>query len=171
MGVQWCDCRRLSSTIITNSNTDVTQIPINGTWFQLIANGTTSINNGTNGLPRLDRVVQLAEQHGIYLMISLTNNWNPLPLIDSLTTAVPNVTRRDVTKGTNNTLNRNYLSNDYGQCDTSIYIVPSLIDVCRRNGCLCTRIRAEQITRRILYQQHDHLNFPKLYDKYHHALY
>jgi mannan endo-1,4-beta-mannosidase len=100
---------------------DVTAVPTNGTWFQLISNGTTLINNGTNGLQRLDKVVELAERHGIYLMLSLTNNWNPLPGIDgnktNTTTTVPNVARRDVTPGTNNTLNRNFLSNDYGQCD------------------------------------------------------
>jgi mannan endo-1,4-beta-mannosidase len=98
---------------------DVHEMPVNGTWFQLIANGTTTINNGTNGLPRLDKVVKLAEQHGIYLLLSLTNNWNPLPgLDDNKTTAIPNVTRLDVDTG--NSLNRNYLSNDYGGMDAYV---------------------------------------------------
>lgn len=74
-------------------------MPAEGPWFQLIANGTTTINLGTNGLPRLDKVVELAEQHGIYLLLSLTNNWNPIPGSDG---------------NAANTLNRNYLSNDYG---------------------------------------------------------
>ena len=91
---------------------DVHEIPVNGTWFQSIANGTITINNGTNGLPRLDKVVELAEQHGLYLLLSLTNNWNPLPGIDNSST---NLTSRDVTPGTDNTLNRNVLSNDYGK--------------------------------------------------------
>lgn len=79
----------------------------------MIANGTTTINNGTNGLPRLDKVVELAEQHGIYLLLSLTNNWNPQPgLNTNKTTSAPSMTRRNVDTG--NTLNRNYLSNDYG---------------------------------------------------------
>lgn len=102
-------------------------VPVNGTWFQLISNGTTSINNGTTGLQRLDKVVELAEQHGIYLVLTLTNNWNPLPGIDGNSTTT--VARRDVTPGTDNTLNRNYLSNDYGQCDhVSFYGVTRLMD-------------------------------------------
>ncbi|PPQ66080.1 hypothetical protein CVT26_010822 [Gymnopilus dilepis] len=98
---------------------DVTTIPENGTWFQLIANGTTTINNGTNGLQKLDTVVRLAEKHGIFLHLSLTNNWNPLPLIDN-TTAGLSISARDVTNGTNNTLPRNTLSNDYGGMDVYV---------------------------------------------------
>ena len=111
-------------------STDVNVVPTNGTWFQLISNGTTTINNGPNGLPRLDKVVELAEQHGIYLLLSLTNNWNPFPGIDdSTTTTVLNVTRRDVTPGTNNRLNRNYLCNNYGQFFyVFFYAVVCLID-------------------------------------------
>jgi mannan endo-1,4-beta-mannosidase len=75
-------------------------VPAEGTWFQLIANGTLTINNGTNGLQRLDKVVDLAEQHGIYLLLALTNNWNPFnPTVSPIA---------------NGTLNRNILSNDYG---------------------------------------------------------
>ncbi|KZP11991.1 glycoside hydrolase family 5 protein [Athelia psychrophila] len=95
---------------------DVTEIPVNGTWFQLIANGTTQINNGTNGLARLDKVVELAQANNIHLILSLTNNWNPLPGDD--TTQVPAVSRRDSITG--NDLNRNYLSNDYGGMDAYV---------------------------------------------------
>ncbi|KAJ6545495.1 glycoside hydrolase superfamily [Mycena capillaripes] len=86
-------------------------IQLNGTWFQLVANGTTSINlNETTG------IISMAEQHGIYLLFSLTNNWNPLPL-DNTTPNSCNPTsstlsRRDIL--TNNSLPRNTLSNDYG---------------------------------------------------------
>jgi mannan endo-1,4-beta-mannosidase len=93
---------------------DVQTIPENGIWFQLIGNGTTTVNNGPNGLQRLDKVVQLAEKHGIFLQLALTNNWNPLPLVDKTTTGLGMISR-DVTHGTNNSLPRNYLSNDYGQ--------------------------------------------------------
>ena len=98
-----------------NDNADVDTIPVNGTWFQLIANGTTSVNLGPTGLQRLDKVVQFAEEAGVLLIMSLTNNWNPRPLLDN-TTAEPvdTLTRRDVTTGTNNSLPRNFLSNDYG---------------------------------------------------------
>ena len=97
---------------------DVPTIPQNGTWFQLIANGTTQINTGANGLQKLDTVVELARQKGLLLILSLTNNWNPLPLIDGTETTNVDVEnalrRRDVTVGTNNSLLRNTLSNDYG---------------------------------------------------------
>ena len=91
-----------------NDNADVDTIPVNGTWFQLIANGTTSVNLGPTGLQRLDKVVQFAEEAGVLLIMSLTNNWNPRPLLDN-TTAEPvdTLTRRDVTTGTNNSLPRN----------------------------------------------------------------
>jgi hypothetical protein len=80
----------------------------------MIANGTTTINNGTNGLQKLDTVIQLAEKHGIFVQLALTNNWNPLPLVDNTTTGL-GLLSRDVTPGTNNSLPRNTLSNDYGQ--------------------------------------------------------
>ena len=95
--------------------TDVQAIPEDGTtWFQLIGNGTTTINNGTNGLQKLDTVVQLAEKHGIFLQLALTNNWNPAPLLDNTTTGTGMLTR-NVSPGTNNSLPRNTLSNDYGR--------------------------------------------------------
>lgn len=52
------------------SKIDVTAIPEdNGTWFQLILNnGTTVINNGTNGLQKLDFIVEQAERFGLYLI-------------------------------------------------------------------------------------------------------
>ncbi|KII88513.1 glycoside hydrolase family 5 protein [Plicaturopsis crispa FD-325 SS-3] len=99
---------------------DVDTIPENGTWFQLVANGTTTVNTGENGLQKLDTLVQLAEKHGIYLLFSLTNNWNPRPLIDNISTPTTTLSRRDVTPGTNNTLPRNYLSNDYGGMDAYV---------------------------------------------------
>jgi len=90
---------------------DVHTIPVNGTWFQLIGNGTTTVNNGTNGLQKLDTVIQLAEKHGIFVQLSLTNNWNPIPN----TTAI---SARDDT--TNNSRPRNTLSNDYGGMDAYV---------------------------------------------------
>ncbi|KAH9484283.1 Mannan endo-1,4-beta-mannosidase A [Psilocybe cubensis] len=98
---------------------DVETIPVNGTWFQLISNGTTTINNGTNGLQKLDTVVRLAEKHGLFLHLSLTNNWNPRPLLDNPTAGL-SISARDVTNGTNNTLPRNTLSNDYGGMDVYV---------------------------------------------------
>ncbi|KAF9227932.1 glycoside hydrolase [Gyrodon lividus] len=97
---------------------DVDTIPVNGTWFQLVQNGTASINDGPNGLQKLDTVIQMAEQHGLYIILSLTNNWYPLPLLNSTVEAINStIFTRDVTFGTNNSLPRNYLSNDYGGMD------------------------------------------------------
>ncbi|KAJ6630795.1 glycoside hydrolase family 5 protein [Mycena sp. CBHHK59/15] len=102
---------------------DVSSIPENGTWFQLIQNGTTTVNlNETNGLPKLDRIVRMAEENGIYLLVSLTNNWNPLPHDNLTNSSSPamggTVQRRDIS--TNNTLPRNTLSNDYGGMDAYV---------------------------------------------------
>ncbi|KAG6376142.1 glycoside hydrolase family 5 protein [Boletus reticuloceps] len=93
---------------------DVNTVPINGTWFQLVSNGTVSINDGPNGLQKLDTIVEMAEKRGLYVILSLTNNWYPLPLLPSNDTGI---VPRDVTRGTNNSLPRNYLSNDYGGMD------------------------------------------------------
>jgi mannan endo-1,4-beta-mannosidase len=81
--------------------TDVTEVPKQGFYFQLIANGTTTINTGPNGLQRLDRVIEIAAQHGIMIMLSLTNNWNP-------------IAKKSSASGSPPPLPRNFLSNDYG---------------------------------------------------------
>jgi mannan endo-1,4-beta-mannosidase len=107
------------SVVRTWAFNDVKTVPHNGTWFQLIDNGATTINNGPNGLQRLDTVVKLAEKHGIFLQLALTNNWNPEPLVDKTTTGL-GVIGRDVTQGTNNSLPRNTLSNDYGGMDVYV---------------------------------------------------
>ncbi|KAG1875304.1 glycoside hydrolase family 5 protein [Suillus tomentosus] len=80
---------------------DVETVPVNGTWLQLVQNGTVSVNNGPNGLQKLDTVIQMAEEQGLYVILSLTNNWDPVPL-------------------SNTTRPRNYLSNNYGGMDTYV---------------------------------------------------
>ncbi|KAF7352172.1 Glycoside hydrolase family 5 protein [Mycena venus] len=100
---------------------DVPEIPENGTWFQLVANGTTSMNlDETTGVPKLDRIISMAEKHGIFLVLSLTNNWNPLPLdITTMSSASSSaLSKRDIL--TNNSLPRNTLSNDYGGMDAYV---------------------------------------------------
>ncbi|KAG2114971.1 glycoside hydrolase family 5 protein [Suillus cothurnatus] len=89
---------------------DVEIIPESGTWFQLVQNGTTTINDGPNGLQKLDTVIQMAEQQGLYVIMSLTNNWNPVPNTTSTGTATPDVLASV-------TFPRNTLSNDYGGMD------------------------------------------------------
>jgi mannan endo-1,4-beta-mannosidase len=44
---------------------------------KVLANGQATINTGSNGLQRLDQVVNYAEKYGIKLLLTLTNNWNP----------------------------------------------------------------------------------------------
>ncbi|KAH9001278.1 glycoside hydrolase [Lactarius akahatsu] len=89
---------------------DVTEIPEAGSWLQLIANGTTTINTGPNGLQRLDKIIELAAEHNIYVLFSLTNNWNP----------VANEPPTPVRRHNETPLPRNFLSNDYGGMDAYV---------------------------------------------------
>lgn len=87
---------------------DVETVPASGTWFQLVQNGTATINEGPNGLQKLDTIVQMAEQQGLYVIMSLTNNWNAVP--NTTTIGTPDVLASVA-------LPRNTLSNDYGGMD------------------------------------------------------
>jgi mannan endo-1,4-beta-mannosidase len=51
--------------------------------------------------------MELAQKHGIYVILSLTNNWNPLPNDPLAGSLHPQ-------SSANSTLPRNTLSNDYG---------------------------------------------------------
>jgi mannan endo-1,4-beta-mannosidase len=82
---------------------DVTTIPDQGSWLQLIQDGTTQINTGANGIQRLDKLIALAKQHNIYIYFTLTNNWFPS------TTGTPTPSTAP------SPLARNFLSNDYGR--------------------------------------------------------
>ncbi|KAF6765198.1 glycoside hydrolase family 5 protein [Ephemerocybe angulata] len=87
---------------------DVTEIPATGTWFaQVGKDGELTINDGPNGLQKLDTVVKLAEENGLYLQLALTNNWNP-----SETT----ISKRN----NDGSKPRNALSNDYGGMDVYV---------------------------------------------------
>jgi len=45
-------------------------------WFQVFhENGTIEINNGENGLLRLDNIVQAAKDNKLHVVFALTNNW------------------------------------------------------------------------------------------------
>ncbi|KAH6918595.1 beta-mannase [Coprinopsis sp. MPI-PUGE-AT-0042] len=102
---------------------DVTTVPENGTWFQLIhENGTATINDGPNGLQKLDKVIELARKHDLYVLLAFTNNWNPDPAFDDIEVGAGPVRRSDIVprnnNGTGKTFPRNFLSNDYGGMDT-----------------------------------------------------
>ncbi|KAJ5810733.1 uncharacterized protein N7503_002951 [Penicillium pulvis] len=56
---------------------DVNTVPSSGTvYFQLLTDGTATINTGADGLERLDYVVSSAEAHNIKLIINFVNNWS-----------------------------------------------------------------------------------------------
>jgi mannan endo-1,4-beta-mannosidase len=62
--------------------------------------------------------MEMAKKHGLYVLLSLTNNWNPRPNSDNIPVIDPlsalRLGTRDVTPGTNNSHPRGFLSNDYG---------------------------------------------------------
>ncbi|KAG6900896.1 hypothetical protein C0993_010015 [Termitomyces sp. T159_Od127] len=98
---------------------DVDEIPENGTWFQLIRDGKQFLNTGPNGLQKLDKVIELAQKHGLYVVLSLTNNWSanatdPRLGINQTLPDGFNLT------ASNTTLPRNTLSNSYGGMDTYV---------------------------------------------------
>ncbi|KAG2024020.1 CEL4b mannanase [Coprinopsis cinerea AmutBmut pab1-1] len=90
---------------------DVPSKPASGPYFQVLNGNGGNINEGNDGLKRLDKAVSLAQKYGIKLLLSLTNNWNP-------ERPVPNTAwnRRANTKE----LPRGYLSNDYGGMDAYV---------------------------------------------------
>ena len=113
---------------------DVEQIPETGTWFQLIQNGILTVNNGTNGLQKLDNVLELAQKHGLYVILSLTNNWNPHPS-DVINNTDPftgfHSRKRDTILEFNSSRPRNTLSNDYG---TVVILGKHLFFLCFQGG-------------------------------------
>ncbi|OKL57012.1 putative mannan endo-1,4-beta-mannosidase F [Talaromyces atroroseus] len=67
---------------------DVNIIPSSGTvWFQLLEDGTATINTGADGLERLDAVVSAAEAYDVKLIIPFVNNWNDYGGMNAYVTA------------------------------------------------------------------------------------
>lgn len=67
---------------------DVNTVPADGTvYFQLHADGVSTINTGGYGLQRLDAVVTAAENEGIKLIIPLVNNWDDYGGMNAYVTA------------------------------------------------------------------------------------
>lgn len=99
---------------------DVARKPLSGPYFQVMFEykpvlcysypvkildpTNTTINEGADGLQRLDKLVATANKYGIKVLLSLTNNWNP-----ERPEASGSWSRRD-----NAELPRGFLSNDYG---------------------------------------------------------
>ena len=83
-------------------------------WFQVFhKNGTIEINEGENGLVRLDNIVQAAKDNKLRVVFSLTNNW--------FRDATSNKDHHKAEKRGNYTeppvdrrFRRNFLSNSYG---------------------------------------------------------
>ncbi|KAJ5300329.1 uncharacterized protein N7443_005331 [Penicillium atrosanguineum] len=56
---------------------DVNSVPSSGTvYYQLLVDGTATINTGADGLQRLDYVVASAEKRNVKLIINFVNNWS-----------------------------------------------------------------------------------------------
>lgn len=95
---------------------DVTEIPSDGVWIQVLhENGTIEINTGENGLVRLDNIVKAANDNKLRVLFSLTNNW----FRNATGTTGDNVkpskrAATEITPVDRHNLPRNYLSNDYG---------------------------------------------------------
>ncbi|KAJ5371102.1 uncharacterized protein N7496_007194 [Penicillium cataractarum] len=67
---------------------DVNEIPTDGrVWFHHISNGTSTINDGADGLQRLDYVVKSAEAHDVKLIVNFVNNWGDYGGIAAYNTA------------------------------------------------------------------------------------
>jgi mannan endo-1,4-beta-mannosidase len=71
-----------------------------------LKDGKATINEGADGLQRLDSLVASAEKFGLKLILTLTNNWNP-----ERPQPAASVARRD-----DEGFPRGFLSNDYGIC-------------------------------------------------------
>ena len=98
---------------------DVTEIPNkDGVWFQVFhKNGTIEINEGNNGLVRLDNIVKAAKDNKLHVVFSLTNNWsrNATGTIGGDGKhKTPNRGNSTITPEDRRHLPRNFLSNDYG---------------------------------------------------------
>lgn len=74
-------------------------------WRQILQDGTAKINEGPDGLQRLDKIVAAANKYGLKILFTLTNNWNP-EREEQSTSSNPCPRSR--------VLPRAYLSNDYG---------------------------------------------------------
>ncbi|KAL4815698.1 glycoside hydrolase superfamily [Aspergillus spinulosporus] len=67
---------------------DVNTVPADGTvYFQLHADGASTINTGEYGLQRLDSVVSAAGKEGIKLIIPFVNNWDDYGGMNAYVTA------------------------------------------------------------------------------------
>lgn len=67
---------------------DVNTVPSSGTvYYQLLQDGTATINTGEDGLQRLDYVVASAEARGVKLIINFVNNWSDYGGIAAYATA------------------------------------------------------------------------------------
>ena len=75
----------------------------------MIQNGELTLNEGANGLQKLDKIVNTAEELGMHVQLALTNNWNPVAGED------PSQGQAGLKKRHNDVRPRNALSNDYGE--------------------------------------------------------
>ena len=89
-------------------------------WPKILKDGAATINEGADGLQRLDKVVAAASKYDLKVLFTLTNNWNPERKQPSVSFKRHN--EEEV-------LPRAYLSNDYGtHCTTSLSVIINVGD-------------------------------------------
>nr|3WFL_A Chain A, beta-mannanase [Talaromyces trachyspermus] len=89
---------------------DVNTVPSSGTvYFQLLQDGTATINTGSDGLERLDYVVSSAEQHNVKLIINFVNNWSDYGGIPAYVNAFGGSTTSWYTDEASQAAYRNYI--------------------------------------------------------------
>jgi len=91
------------SVVRTWAFNDVTKVPDSGSFLLLIKDGKLTLNEGANGVQRIDKLVKFAKEFNIFVTFTLTNNW------------FPTVNAPPAAKAT--ALPRNFLSNNYGGMD------------------------------------------------------
>lgn len=105
-------------------------------YFQLLQNGTATINTGSLGLQRLDYVVTAAEKRDIKLIINFVNNWSDYGGINAYTTAFGGNSTSWYTSSVIQNVYRNYIKavvSRYSQ--SSAIFAWELANEPRCNGC------------------------------------
>ncbi|KAK3935804.1 glycoside hydrolase superfamily [Diplogelasinospora grovesii] len=116
---------------------DVTNKPSSGTvWFQYLSSSGSQINTGSNGLQRLDYVVQSAEKRGVKLIINFVNNWGDYGGMPAYVTAFGGTKESWYTNSAAQTQYRKYISAVVARyVNSSAIFAWELANESRCNGC------------------------------------
>lgn len=116
---------------------DVVSKPSDGSvYYQLLENGVSSINTGTDGLQRLDYVVASAEKRNVKLIINFVNNWSDYGGMAAYVTAFGGSQTGWYTNDEIQTAYRNYIKTVVARYSSSSAIFAwELANEPRCNGC------------------------------------